>query len=154
MDMVTTGYVLQAKRKLEMDSPSSQRHTRRRLSSACSSISEDLSKWLPTHYGNQFTPHLYTPESPSSERKSETSLGALTKRFCELLHASPDGVLDLNEAAETLHVQKRRIYDITNVLEGVGLITKASKNHIRWKYVVGYGYLGRMEGQFHGANIL
>ena len=50
-----------------------------------------------------------------------------------MLHASPDGVLDLNEAAETLHVQKRRIYDITNVLEGVGLITKASKNHIRWK---------------------
>ena len=78
-------------------------------------------------------PHLYTSESPSSERKSETSLGGLTKRFCELLHASPDGILDLNEAAETLHVQKRRIYDITNVLEGVGLITKASKNHIRWK---------------------
>ena len=71
-------------------------------------------------------------ESPS-ERRTETSLGSLTKRFCELLHASPDGVLDLNEAAETLSVQKRRIYDITNVLEGVGLISKASKNHIKWK---------------------
>ena len=57
----------------------------------------------------------------------------LTKKFTELLHASPDGVLDLNEAAVTLRVQKRRIYDITNVLEGVGLISKASKNHIRWK---------------------
>lgn len=72
-------------------------------------------------------------ESPPSEKKTETSLGALTKKFCELLHASPDGVLDLNEVAETLHVQKRRIYDITNVLEGVGLISKASKNHIKWK---------------------
>jgi len=72
-------------------------------------------------------------KSPASERRPETSLGALTKKFCELLHASPDGVLDLNEAAETLRVQKRRIYDITNVLEGVGLISKASKNHIRWK---------------------
>ncbi len=71
-------------------------------------------------------------ESPS-EKKVETSLGSLTKRFCELLHSSPDGVLDLNEAAETLSVQKRRIYDITNVLEGVGLILKASKNHIKWK---------------------
>lgn len=30
-------------------------------------------------------------------------------------------------------VQKRRIYDITNVLEGIGLIEKKSKNHIRWK---------------------
>lgn len=38
-----TGFVLQAKRKLEMDSPS-QRPTRRRLSSACSSISEELSE--------------------------------------------------------------------------------------------------------------
>ena len=74
------------------------------------------------------------PGSPlSTERRTETSLGTLTKKFCDLLHASPDGVLDLNEAAETLRVQKRRIYDITNVLEGVGLISKASKNHIRWK---------------------
>lgn len=40
-----TGFVLQAKRKLEMDSPS-QRPTRRRLSSACSSISEELSEYL------------------------------------------------------------------------------------------------------------
>lgn len=129
------GFVLQAKRKLELDSPN-QRPTRRRLSSACSSISEELSEsfgcGLPRP--TQSHPIFYTStESPSSERKSETSLGALTKRFCELLHASPDGVLDLNEAADTLRVQKRRIYDITNVLEGVGLITKASKNHIRWK---------------------
>ena len=36
-------------------------------------------------------------------------------------------------AVEELHVQKRRIYDITNVLEGIGLIEKQSKNHIKWK---------------------
>jgi len=30
-------------------------------------------------------------------------------------------------------VQKRRIYDITNVLEGIGLIEKKSKNHIHWR---------------------
>lgn len=29
--------------------------------------------------------------------------------------------------------QKRRIYDITNVLEGIGLIEKTSKNNIHWK---------------------
>ena len=32
--------------------------------------------------------------------------------------------------------QKRRIYDITNVLEGIGLIEKKTKNAIQWKYVV------------------
>lgn len=35
-----------------------------------------------------------------------------------------------------VQVQKRRIYDITNVLEGIGLIEKKLKNMIQWKYVV------------------
>ena len=34
--------------------------------------------------------------------------------------------------------QKRRVYDITNVLEGIGLIEKYSKNSIRWKLVLLY----------------
>lgn len=41
-------------------------------------------------------------------------------------------MLNLNEASSVLEVQKRRIYDITNVLEGVGLLEKTSKNNIRW----------------------
>ena len=40
--------------------------------------------------------------------------------------------MDLNVAVNTLKVQKRRIYDITNVLEGIGLIKKGGKNYIRW----------------------
>jgi transcription factor E2F3 len=36
--------------------------------------------------------------------------------------------VDLNDAASLLAVQKRRIYDITNVLEGIGLIEKTVKN--------------------------
>jgi len=31
-------------------------------------------------------------------------------------------------------VQKRRIYDITNVLEGIGLIEKKGKNNIQWRW--------------------
>jgi len=31
-----------------------------------------------------------------------------------------------------LNVQKRRIYDITNVLEGINLIQRFKKNHVRW----------------------
>lgn len=39
------------------------------------------------------------------------------------------------QAANSLAVkQKRRIYDITNVLEGVGLIEKKNKNIIQWRY--------------------
>ena len=42
------------------------------------------------------------------------------------------GVMDLNKAAEVLKVQKRRIYDITKVLEGIHLIKKKSKNNVQW----------------------
>lgn len=63
----------------------------------------------------------------------DTSLGLLTKKFVDLLKGASDGVVDLNRASEELGVQKRRIYDITNVLEGVGLIEKKSKNNIRWR---------------------
>ena len=71
-------------------------------------------------------------KSPAGERRYETSLGILTKRFVSLLRSSINGILDLNHAAELLDVQKRRIYDITNVLEGIGVIEKNSKNNIKW----------------------
>lgn len=70
--------------------------------------------------------------SPPDKSRYDTSLGLLTKRFVTMLRGSPDGVVDLNTACEVMSVQKRRIYDITNVLEGVKLIQKESKNKIRW----------------------
>lgn len=57
----------------------------------------------------------------------------LTKKFVTLIEQADEGTIDLNRAAESLQVQKRRIYDITNVLEGIGLIEKKSKNNIQWK---------------------
>lgn len=81
-------------------------------------------------------------KSPGEKSRYETSLNLTTKRFLELLSQSPDGVVDLNWAAEVLKVQKRRIYDITNVLEGIQLITKKSKNNIQWLYVPGPGSWG------------
>ncbi|KAK1320188.1 Transcription factor E2FB [Acorus calamus] len=62
----------------------------------------------------------------------DNSLGLLTKKFINLIHQAEDSTLDLNDAAYSLNVQKRRIYDITNVLEGVGLIEKTLKNRICW----------------------
>ncbi|KFO65262.1 Transcription factor E2F6, partial [Corvus brachyrhynchos] len=62
----------------------------------------------------------------------DASLGLLTRRFMALLKKAPDGVLDLNEVAATLGVRKRRVYDITNVLDGIHLIQKRSKNLIQW----------------------
>ncbi|KAK9734606.1 hypothetical protein RND81_04G151400 [Saponaria officinalis] len=70
-----------------------------------------------------------TPVGPS---RSDCSLVLLTKKFINLIKQAEDGILDLNKTAEVLGVQKRRIYDVTNVLEGIGLIEKL-KNGIQWK---------------------
>lgn len=72
-------------------------------------------------------------EENGNSSRQEKSLGILTTRFVTLLQEAPEGILDLKTAADTLAVrQKRRIYDITNVLEGIGLIEKKSKNSIQW----------------------
>lgn len=68
----------------------------------------------------------------TSTCRYDSSLGLLTKKFIALLRSSAHGDLDLNCAASQLKVQKRRIYDITNVLEGIQLIEKNSKNHVQW----------------------
>lgn len=43
-----------------------------------------------------------------------------------------DKRLNIEAAAKELQVEKRRIYDITNVLEGVYFIEKDGKNTFRW----------------------
>lgn len=65
-----------------------------------------------------------------AQNRLDTSLSLLTKRFIDLL--SKSGVLDLNMCSRALQVQKRRLYDITNVLEGAGLLEKKSKNNVQW----------------------
>ena len=73
-------------------------------------------------------------DSSKSTQRYDSSLSLLTQKFVRLIHEADQGVLDLNQAADILKVQKRRIYDITNVLEGVGLIEKNIKNNIKWRF--------------------
>lgn len=55
-----------------------------------------------------------------------------------MIKSSQNNEIDLNRIVITLGVQKRRIYDITNVLEGLGLIRKVHKNSIRWTGSIDY----------------
>lgn len=73
-----------------------------------------------------------SPATPGRGSRVDTSLGLLTRKFMSLVEQAEDNVLDLNHATVVLGVQKRRIYDITNVLEGIGLLKKVSKNKIHW----------------------
>ncbi|KAK6644852.1 hypothetical protein RUM43_001125 [Polyplax serrata] len=99
--------------------PSSAKRMRTNSTSSVASVSQ------------AFSPSPTGKCKPSN--RYDTSLGLLTRRFVTLLKDSPDGVVDLNVASETLEVQKRRIYDITNVLEGIGILEKKSKNNIQWR---------------------
>lgn len=84
--------------------------------------------------GHGLGDYNYDVSSIREINRHEKSLGLLTEKFVTLLRETPDGILDLKMAAEYLAVrQKRRIYDITNVLEGIGLIEKRTKNSIQWK---------------------
>jgi transcription factor E2F4/5 len=72
--------------------------------------------------------------SGSKDIRADKSLHTLTAKFVELLQNAPNGQLDLKTAASSLDMkQKRRIYDITNVLEGIGLVEKNNKNMIKWR---------------------
>lgn len=103
------------KRKLNLDAPSKQ---------------------LVVPIKHEFkAPHPKPKKQTPTKKKTryDTSLSLLTQKFTTLLEKSDDGVVDLNKASEALHVPKRRIYDITNVLEGIGILEKKSKNNIQWK---------------------
>lgn len=78
-------------------------------------------------------PRAQKKKKGASRTRLDNSLGELTKKFIYLIQNSETQEVDLNDAAAVLEVQKRRIYDITNVLEGIGLIEKTIKNKIRWK---------------------
>uniref|UniRef100_A0A182SJL2 E2F/DP family winged-helix DNA-binding domain-containing protein n=1 Tax=Anopheles maculatus TaxID=74869 RepID=A0A182SJL2_9DIPT len=70
---------------------------------------------------------------PTSSRRFDKSLTMLTRSVVKMLRETPDGVLYLRDISSTLsNRQKRRIYDVTNVLEGIGLVKKQVKNHIKW----------------------
>ena len=67
--------------------------------------------------GDSLTICIGGPEQ--SKGRHENSLGELTKKFVNLIQEAADKCIDLNDAVVKLKVQKRRIYDITNVLEGI-----------------------------------
>ena len=94
--------------------------------------------------------------TPSTGCRHDSSLVKLTEKFLALVRDVEGGLMDLNQAAHQLGVPKRRFYDITNVLEGIGLIEKKSKNIFLWKgagggATAGVGALGAQPGGAGGG---
>ncbi|XP_048106387.1 transcription factor E2F6 [Alosa alosa] len=96
---------------------------------------EDVQKPQTSQESNVEVPKPQTDADAPKERemgRCDVSLGRLTHLFMRLLSEAPDGVLDLKEAALKLGTRKRRVYDITNVLNGIRLIQKKSTNKVQW----------------------
>ncbi len=68
---------------------------------------------------NSCKENYYTIKGKSKVRqRQENSLGELTKNFINYIKEQNTKEIDINEVVKKLKVKKRRIYDITNVLEG------------------------------------
>ena len=63
--------------------------------------------------------------------QTKKSLSELTLSFMEYLAASDGADIDLTEAAASLGAQKRRLYDVINVLAGASLIEKTGKSRVK-----------------------
>ena len=62
----------------------------------------------------------------------ENSLGQLTKDFINYIKTTGRKSININDLVNKLGVKKRRIYDITNVLQGIEYLQKSGKNEIVW----------------------
>lgn len=64
--------------------------------------------------------------------KSKHTLLTLTQDFVDILMKANGSEVDLTQVEETLGVSKRRLYDVTNVLAGIGVLERCGKARVRW----------------------
>lgn len=72
------------------------------------------------------------PAEANCCRVRETSLVTITKKFMEFKDRC-GRVVNLKDAAAVLRVPKRRLYDVVNVLQGVGLMERVQRNAVAWE---------------------
>ena len=89
----------------------------------------DLSE---NHYSQKIKQKSYPQNKKKSTKnkyrqKKESGLGGLTKNFLKFIKNSSNRIINLNDAVKALKFKKRRIYDITNVIEGKNFFRKKLK---------------------------
>ncbi|MCD7451236.1 Transcription factor e2f8 [Datura stramonium] len=71
-------------------------------------------------------------ENPSIYSRKNKSLGLLCSNFLKLCDREGVDSISLDNAADQLGVERRRIYDIVNILESIGVLSRKAKNQYRW----------------------
>ena len=72
-------------------------------------------------------------ETGGKSRKTESSLKHICTQILSRYHHLVDAEIHLNEFSKQLNVERRRIYDIVNILEGFDIFVKKVKNVYVWK---------------------
>ncbi|EEA06361.1 transcription factor E2f, putative [Cryptosporidium muris RN66] len=79
------------------------------------------------HHGSQY--NEFSTEDARHSVRFENGLVLMTKRFIQYLYEQGESrIIDLAAAEAHMDVQRRRLYDITNVLEGIGILKKMGRN--------------------------
>jgi transcription factor E2F7/8 len=76
--------------------------------------------------------HL-TGDKENKVRRREKSLGELCKKFVQLYGHDTERIISLDSTTEQLGVERRRIYDIINILESFDVVVRLGKNTYNWK---------------------
>ncbi|KAA8540873.1 hypothetical protein F0562_024989 [Nyssa sinensis] len=65
--------------------------------------------------------------------RKQKSLGVVCTNFLRLYNRDGIETIGLDDAASQLEVEMRRIYDIVNVLESIGVLSRKAKNQCSWR---------------------
>ena len=67
--------------------------------------------------------------------RNDKNLGKLCRLFVSLYSDERSSEILLDASAERLGIARRRIYDIVNILESIGVVSRLSKNTYSWNGV-------------------
>ena len=81
------------------------------------------------------TPYLLPKKTSKKYNRKEKSLGELLQKFIYLYGAQNYWIIALDECTYTLGVERRRIYDIINILESFNVLSRLAKNQYEWRGV-------------------
>lgn len=57
----------------------------------------------------------------------------MTKKFIDKFEGASCTVLALDQVTQEMNVERRRIYDIINIMESLRVVSKIRKNIYQWK---------------------